>query len=203
MKKAMFTLLFLLVSYSFMAQETVKQREIGLVFNNLNGFGLTYKTGTNKSLWRFNTLMVSGNNMNNKSDDTTLKQSSFGFGVKIGREYRKNIVKNLELRFGADLSFLYTQAKSDYDYLAYNNQVRINEMTSYSPGVNLVFGFNYLINEKIIFGAELLPSFNYVTGTAAETLFYNNDAQEVKQDFSGFNYGLSNTSVLLSVAYRF
>jgi hypothetical protein len=41
-----------------MAQEPVKQREIGLAFRNLHEFGLTFKTGNDKSLWRFNAVLV-------------------------------------------------------------------------------------------------------------------------------------------------
>lgn len=202
MRKSLFILLSLSMSYFLMAQETVKQKEIGLVFSSLNSFGLSFKTGTNKSLWRFNTLLISGNNMDNTSDSSTSKQSNTGFSVKVGREYRKNIVDNLELRFGADLSFRYTQTKSNFDDKTVDDHDRLNEITTYSPGINLVFGFNYVINEKILLGAELLPSFNYVTGTSVEKSYYNND-EETKHDISGFNYGLSNTSVLLSVAYRF
>ncbi len=202
MRKSLLILLCLSMSYFLMAQETVKQKEIGLVFNSLNSFGLSFKTGTNKSLWRFNTLIISGNSMDNTSDSTTSRQSNTGFSVKVGREYRKNIVNNLELRFGADLSFRYTQSKFNFDDKTVDNQDRLNEITTYSPGINLVFGFNYVINEKILLGAELLPGFNYVTGTSVEKYYYNND-EEIKQDISGYNYGLSNTSALLSVAYRF
>jgi hypothetical protein len=191
------------MSYYLVAQETVKQKEIGLVFSNLDNFGLTFKTGTDKSLWRFNTLFISGNNMDEKADSLVSKQSNMGFGVKIGKEYRKNIVDNLEMRFGADLSFRYSQYKTDYDDKTVDDYDRLNERTTYQPGVNLVFGFNYLLGENILIGAELMPSFTYTTGESFEKRYYNNDAEEIKTDISGFNYGLSSTSVLLSLAYRF
>ena len=108
MKKSLLILLCLSMSYYLIAQETVKQREIGLVFSNLDNFGLTFKIGTDKSLWRFNTLFITGNNMDNTSDSLVNKQNNMGFGVKIGKEYRKKIVANLELRFGADISFTYS-----------------------------------------------------------------------------------------------
>jgi hypothetical protein len=203
MRKSLLILLCLSMSYSLMAQETVKQKEIGLVFSNLDNFGLTYKTGTDKSLWRFNTIFISGNNMDENSDSLVNKQSNMGFGVKIGKEYRKNIVDNLEMRFGADLSFRYSQYKSDYDDKTVDDYDRLNERTTYQPGINLVFGFNYLLGENILIGAELLPSFTYTTGESVEKRYYSNDGEEIKSDISGFNYGLSNTSVLLSLAYRF
>ena len=191
------------MSYFLMAQEAVKQKEIGLVFGNLDNFGLTFKTGNNKSLWRFNTLIISGASMDNTADSIENKQNSTGFGVKVGKEYRKNIVNNLELRFGADLSFRYAQSKNEYSDKTVNDSDRLSERITYQPGINLVFGFNYVINENIVLGAEVLPSFNYVLGTSVEKSPWNNNGEEIKSDISGFNYGLSNTSALLSIAYRF
>lgn len=201
MRKSLIILLCLSMSYSLMAQETVKQKEIGLVFSDLNSFGISYKTGTNKSLWRFNTMAISGSNMNNTRDSLSSEQTSTGFSISLGKEFRKNIVDNLELRFGADLSFKYNQSKSNYDDKTVNNNDGYNESTTYSPGINLVFGFNYVINEKIVLGIELLPSINYVTGTSISENNSNNN--QTKSDLSGFNYGLSNTSGLLTIAYRF
>ncbi len=203
MRKSLMILFCLSMSYYLMAQETVKQKEIGLVFSNLDNFGLTFKTGTDKSLWRFNTLFISGSNMDNTADSLVNNQSNMGFGVKIGKEYRKVLVDNLELRFGADLSFTYSQLKSEYDDKTVNDYDRLNEQTTYGPGVNLVFGFNYKLGDNFVIGAEVLPNFSYTTGTSIEKYYYTNNGDEVKSDISGFNYGLSNTSVLLSLAYRF
>ena len=132
-------------------QETQKQKEVGIVFRNLDNFGLTFKSGTNKSLWRFSTLLVQGSNFEETTDSVENKQSSRGFGVGFGREYRESISDKIELRFGA----------------------------------------------------ELLPNFGYITGTSVERDSRSDDGVERKTDISGFNYGLSNTSALLSLAYRF
>ena len=203
MKKSLMILLCLSMSYILMAQETVKQKEIGLVFSNLDNFGLTFKSGTDKSLWRFNTLFISGNNMDNTADSLVNKQSNIGFGVKIGKEYRKDLVNNLELRFGADLSFSYNQSKSDYNDKTIDDNDIKTERTTYQPGINLVFGLNYVFNDNFALGAELLPSFSYITGTSVRKSYYNNNGEELKSDISGFSYGLSNTSVLLSLSYIF
>jgi len=203
MRKSLLILLCLSMSYFLMAQETVKQKEIGIVFSNLDNFGLTFKTGTDKSLWRFNTLFLSGSNMDYTADSSVNKQNNMGFGIKLGKEYRKEIVKNLELRFGADISFTYSQSKSDYDDKTVDDDDRLNKQTTYRPGINLVFGFNYILNDNFVIGAELLPNFSYTTGTSVEKYYYTNNGNEVKSDISGFSYGLSNTSVLLSLAYRF
>ena len=184
------------------AQETQKQKEVGIAFRNLDNFGLTFRSGTNKSLWRFSTLLVSGGNFEETTDSVENKQSSRGFGIGFGREYRESISDKIELRFGADLMFSYNYSKVDFDNNSSVGRERFTERTTYQPGVNLVFGLNYLLN-NLVFGAELLPNFGYITGTSVERDSRSDDGMERKTDISGFNYGLSNTSALLSLAYRF
>jgi len=203
MKKSSLILALLSISFFLMAQEPVKQKEIGLVFSNLDNFGLTFKTGTDKSLWRFNTLLISGINEVRTSDSLVDNYNRLGFGIELGKEYRKEIGEKLELRFGADVSFTYSQSKSDSDDKSVDNDDWLDEETTYRPGVNLVFGLNYVINKNFVIGAELLPYFSYTFGTTVREHYYLNDGNEVKRDISGFSYGLSNSSVLLSLAYRF
>ena len=193
MKKNVLILLTIIMSYTLMAQQ--KQKEVGLVFNNLNNFGLSYKTGTNKALWRFNTMFISGYNINSSSDRDSISdvnnENLFGFGISMGREFRKTISSNFEFRFGADLSFNYRYEKNKRS----NN---ISIITTYQPGVNLVLGFNYLLNDNFSIGAELLPNFTYSTSKTE----YNN-SQRWPVTTSGYSYGISNNSVLLCLAYKF
>ncbi|MDA3944587.1 MAG: hypothetical protein PF694_13735 [Bacteroidetes bacterium] len=205
MKKSLLIVLCLSMSYYLIAQENekVKQKEIGLVFSNLDNFGLTYKTGTEKSLWRFNTMVISGDNIEETEDSLFSTQNQLGFGVKIGKEYRKNIAENLELRLGADLSFSYSHSKIELDDKTVNDFDRLREQSIYRPGVNLVFGFNYELSDNFVIGAELLPNFTYTTGSRTETNYYTYQNDEENTDFSGFSYGLSNSSALLSLVYRF
>ena len=202
MKKSLLLLFCISMPYFLMAQEPTKQKEIGLVFRNLDGFGLTYKTGTEKSLWRFNTSFINGESTTNTSDNLETKDSYTSFGVRAGKEYRKEIFENLELRYGADLSFKYDKRKSEKDDKTNNEFDRFEERTTYRPGINLVFGFNYVIHDKVVLGVEVLPGFSYITGTSEEKSAYVN-FEDRKSDISGFDYGLSNSSVLLSASYRF
>lgn len=191
------------MSSYLMAQEAVKQKEIGLIFSSLDNFGLTYRTGTDKSLWRFNTLFISGGNTTNTADSLLQKSSNNGVGVTIGKEYRRELVDNLALRFGADLSFSYSNYKSDYNDKTIYNYDRFDQQTTYSPGFNLVFGLNYKLKDNFVFGAEILPHFTYTTGTSTEKYYYINNGLEIKSDISRFSYGLSNTSARLSLVYSF
>jgi hypothetical protein len=84
------------MSFFVMAQETIKRKEIGLVFSDLNNFGLTFRTGTDKSLWIFKTLLISGGTFDQIGDSSANKQSHSGFGLQLGKEYRKAIAENIE-----------------------------------------------------------------------------------------------------------
>ncbi|MBE9468379.1 MAG: hypothetical protein IMY72_08690 [Bacteroidetes bacterium] len=200
MKKIFLTLATLSFSLLVISQEVTKQKEVGLAFRNLDNFGFTFKTGTNNSLWRFNTLFINGDNIDEIEDSLTTKRKSMGFGITIGKEYRKVIVKNLEFRYGADLSFNYRYSKYDYDDKTINNFDNSSEQTKYTPGINLVLGINYVFNNNLIVGAEVLPYFSYSTGSVTKK---HSSGDKIKSDLSQFNYGLSNTSVLVSLAYRF
>ncbi|NQU34819.1 MAG: hypothetical protein HQ521_16445 [Bacteroidetes bacterium] len=201
MKKLLLIFITLTMSVMVIAQEKSKQKEVGLVFNSLNSFGLTYKTGTTKSLWRFNTLFISGNSTEEVSDSINRKQSNMGFSIKFGKEYRKLIVDDLEFRYGVDLAFAYSQYTYNTNDRSIADNDNTNEKTSYTPGINLVFGLNYIFNDHFVIGAELLPYFNYTVGKSKITSFRTDDVTE--SDISGFSYGLNSTSVMLSLVYRF
>lgn len=195
------------MAYVLTAQENSKQREVGLVFSNFDNFGISYKTGTKRSLWRYNTLIVRGNNNKEDGDFEKITRNNTGFELKFGKEFRRDISDKLEFRFGADLSFRYRDIKYENESKIDNVVTLKNNRTVYEPGLNLVLGFNYVVNDNIIIGAEMLPFVRYSTGTS-ETRERNysvnsNTYIDVDSDISGFSYGLSNSSVMLSVAYRF
>ena len=201
MKKIASILFILSITLSSQAQELTKQKEVGLIFSNLNSFGLSYKFGSSKSLWRINTLLLSGSSNNEVFENQDIKQSSAGVNLTFGKELRKHVTDNFELRYGGDLSFSYNKSKFDFDDKTVSNQDRTNNKTTYNSGINIVIGFNYLINERILLGAEILPGIGYTTGASIITNSANNS--ETKSDLSGFNYGLSNNGALISLAYRF
>ena len=175
MKKSLMILFCLSMTYFLMAQETGKQKEIGLIFSNLDNFGLSFKIGSAKSLWRFNTLSVSGSNSVQNSDSIVNKLINNGIGISIGKEYRKNIVENLEFRYGAELSFSYSHSESYYDDISVDNEDVFQTQKTYRPGINLVFGLNYVLNDNFLIGAELLPNFSYYTGKTAEKIYYKSN----------------------------
>jgi len=197
MKKLALSLFAFTIAIFVVAQEKPKIKEVGIVFSNLENFGLSFKIGKEKALWRINTLLIDGGNLEETMDSVVSKTSSIGFMFGVGREYRKTIAKNLELRYGADLSFRFLKNKLDFND---NENTRLSTRTYYEPRFNLVFGFNYVIKEQLIIGAEILPYFSYTFGSFVDE-FSDNDNRET--DISRIDYGLSNTSIMLSVGYRF
>lgn len=200
MKKSILIFVVLAMPILIMAQDNTKQKEVGLVFNNFDNFGLTYRIGNEKNLWRINTTVFSVSNYEIIDENEEEIQSNINFGINFGKEYRQNIKDNYEIRNGVDLSFRYSHLKRESDDLTIPDNDYLRESTTYQPGINLIMGVNYLINENFIFGAELLPSIGYRTGTDK---YKYNIGEDIESDISGFNYGLSNSSALISLAYRF
>lgn len=186
-------------SYSQDSKTTERQKEIAIGFSGLNSFGLSYKFGKPNSLWRINSILISGTNSSKNVDSLDYQISSLGFTVRFGKEFRKPLTDKLEIRYGADLSFNIAQSKHDRDDKSTTNNDRFDERKTYSPGFNLVFGFNYLINPNLIIGVEILPGFVYTRGTESDI---SNDIETIT-DISEYRYGLNNNSALLTLAYRF
>src|SRR4051812_47161556 len=89
MKKTSFILLAFLITLAASAQEA-KQKEVGIVLSNFDSFGLTYRTGTAQSMWRFNVVNV--NLVNSKAEpdnnNDNVKQNSLTFTIRAGKEKR-------------------------------------------------------------------------------------------------------------------
>ncbi|MDH5474264.1 MAG: hypothetical protein OEX22_01085 [Cyclobacteriaceae bacterium] len=207
MKKTILLSLVLATSVQLFSQQKAQQKEVGLAFQSLNGFGLTYKTGTNKSLWRFNTLFVSGGNLSEESDSSSFEDNSLAVGFKFGKEFRKEIFEKLEFRYGTDVSFNYRLSKYENNDRTSIDQDWKRSRETFESGINLLVGLNYLISNDFIIGAELMPHLTYIKGNSIQTTtFYSNgiyDTFDDKKDVSGVSYGLSNSSVLLTLSYRF
>lgn len=82
----------LLFSMNIQAQDKNKSKEVGIFFRSTNSFGLSYKTGNEKSYWRFSTLFANGDNREVKSDSLSQTNGSNSYGLKIGKEFRTEIV---------------------------------------------------------------------------------------------------------------
>lgn len=202
MKKLILMLICFAIPYFLLAQKTTKQKEVGLVFSNLDNFGLTFKTGTEKAKWRFTALFLSGSSSDISYFNQNQTQKSAGFGLGFGREYYKPLTEKIVFKYGADVSFSYSKQKSTFDDQTIDNYERSSEQTTYTPGLNFVAGINYRFRDNIVFGAEILPGLSYSNGKSKEINSNYNNGEETIFDHSSFRYGFSNSGVTLSVSYR-
>lgn len=201
MKKLMLGMIALIMSANTFAQETSKTKEVGIVFSNFDYFGITYRTGTNKSLWRFQSLYLNNNNSNFLSDSLDQKSKTNGFNISIGKEFRSQLTDKINFRYGVDISFGYSQNSQTYDDKTITNRDDVRSSKIYSPGLQFVLGLNYLVNEKVLIGAELLPGITYNFGQSSEFDYYSGTTIEF--DSTEFIYGFNNYAARLSIIYRF
>lgn len=194
-------MLLLIMSAKTYAQETYKTKEVGIVFSSFDYFGITYRTGTNKSLWRFQSLYLNNYSKNELSDSLDYKNNGFGFNLGIGKEFRKKLSDRFEFRYGVDISLRYSQSDYTYDDKTIRNRDHNRSTKAYLPGLRLVLGLNYSINEKVLIGAELLPGITYSFGHS--TRFDHGSDITYEFDITGIGYGFDNNSARLSIMYRF
>lgn len=202
MKRLCSLLCIFALAYSAQAQTSAPQRELGLAFNDFDSFGVTYKFGTQRSLWRINTAVLAGNSSEVNNTSSREKNNSFAFSAQFGKEFRKSLSDNLEFRYGADVSFQMAYAKSEYDTDSQGpfSTDQTQTSTTYTPGINLVIGANYAITESLWIGAEIMPSVTYSNQVWESEV--QGDPDINRRESSQFNFGINNFGVLLNLSYR-
>lgn len=190
MKKSILIVMLIVWSSTLLADEG-RIREAGVNFSNLNHFGLTYRSGTGGSLWRFSTFGVNGRVQNSEVGQLQGSQNSLLLGAGIGREYRKPIAGNLFFRYGLDATFSFRrEEENDFEE---NRKVA----RTIRPGINGVIGAAYELNEHLVLGAELQPSLFYSRNVLTSG---NHDLKNVTHELS---YHFTSAGLLFSLAYRF
>jgi len=202
--KHLFTLAAVLLTSVAFSQTSSSSavNEVGFTFSSLNNFGLTYRTGTQQAVWRFTTLASSVGSTEQDAPTQTLSTDAFSFDLAAGRELRRPITEKFEFRFGGDLGLRFSRFETETDDKVGNLDTS-SEENLVTPRFNLVLGFNYVFASKIVMGAEILPQVSYTTGTRKERSPNLNNGAERETDISNFQFLLTNSSVLHSIAYRF
>jgi hypothetical protein len=181
------------------AQEKVKQTEAGLFFNNTNNFGIGLKKGSNKFMWRFNALVLNGYKNDIPLVANAVSNLGFGFGFEIGHEFKKSLAENFEFLIGYD--FAYQFAKTKTVYAPENLAQRYTKENKKTTGLNLVLGFQYVLKEQLVIGAELLPGLSH--SKIRQQQGFENINTISTNNYSQFNYGFTNSFARIRVAYRF
>ena len=190
-QKCLLLLSCLLFGWSSFAQKKSTIHEVGISISSGLNFGLIYKTGTEKSLFRLQTLFLNGAHESQPSiNNTHVNNNSYGFGISLGSEFRQNLAENLFLIYGFGAGVKY-RGQNIVD-----NSVVAQYQHVFSPNINLIVGVNYVLKERWIFSVEALPYFQYDVITEAAT----NSLGVVS---SRISYGMNMGSVRLVIAHRF
>jgi hypothetical protein len=204
MRKVFLSLMLLAVSMSAFPQEHPSiANEFGLIFSNLNSFGLRYKCGNDKTMFRLTSLVLNGtstiNSYDNYSvngiDDSDISNStanSIGYGLNLGIEKRKWITDNFCVYGGFDWinsytrtrnntitpsqsQFTYTEPDGAFVVLSspFNNASNSVAWTI-SSGLGIALGTSYNVGDLFRIAAELEPTISYkYTKTTTSTSTYN------------------------------
>jgi len=192
MQKTFFSIVALFLAVVMNGQENQRQKEFGLIFSNFDSFGISFKVGSNTSLWRFNTIVMQGQKRIQKQDSFNAINQSNNFNFLIGKELRRDISDNIEIRYGADIKLGYWKAR--HENIKQPGDILMNSayQINYTIGLNLVFGFNYLFNDAFAVGVEILPYIDYSIQVS--------DNSNINSIYS---WGLNNNSAMISFSYRF
>lgn len=227
MKKYILLYLFILCNLVTFSQENnVNQHELGLIFSNLNSFGLRYKHGSDNLYYRVTSLVISGTNTlttNNAVNSTNNPSNSFGGNLNLGFEKRMWFNSFAYLYYGMDWINSYSWSLNRvinynstsiyYDDIngngvsistSYSNTTK-NEIYSLSSGLGISLGTVFKINEAFSVAIEVEPTITYkFTKTTISNNSYSIDWQG--SNWTGFTpyyekYSNSTTTITRGLTY--
>jgi hypothetical protein len=201
MKRSLLLLILIPLAYFSYSQDTAKIMEIGFTTKNLNDFGLTYRFGREKTVWRFNAISTGFDNGTNIENSQNHTWSTLGFGFQFGKEWRTSLTQKFELRYGLDLAYHYDSSKDEYFYISTPEQVDKYTTNNYSTGINAVLGFNFVFTDNFLVGAEFQPAITYTKG---KNKIYNSDVlNPIINESESLSFGFNTDAIRLSLLYRF
>ncbi len=200
MKKIILLMVMSVAILSVNAQEKVKQKELGLVFRDFDNFGLMYKFGHQKSMWRLKSIY--GKSYKEETDYNDKTQKGKRLGISLGKQFTMSIQEKFYFIYGADLRTSYYHSNVEYKFDSDEVYSEITKRNSFRLGLDCVIGFNYLIGEKFVFGFEILPGVSYSIGKEKQQST-KEDSIDKEYNISAFSLGMSSSSALLNFAYKF
>jgi len=180
MRKLPLILLLMFVPYVINAQS--KFQDIGLNYSGSNLFGVRYKVGNEKTLFRLTIINLGGTNDKQTGTYVTYKLINQGFATYIGFEKSKFVTDNIKFYYGADLL-------SSYDKFS-NKNITTNSNSvekSLKAGLGCVLGFAYNFSNNVSLSTEIIPSIWYSYSKHS----YSNGADIGIQTSKGFGYGFN------------
>lgn len=178
----------LIITLTSFGQKKSPIHEVGLSVNTGLNFGLFYKTGSEKSLFRLQTLFLNGMH---HARPNGINTNNYGFGISLGSEFRQNIAENLFLFYGFGAGVRYTGQNF------VNNGTIEQYETTFSPTINLVVGVNYVLKDRWVFAVEALPYLRY------DIITSQGGISNLGVVSGRISYGFNMESVRLTIAHRF
>jgi len=170
-----------------------KKREVALNIKNLNNYGLSYKFGNEKALWRLNAFWVNNRSSIIETEDEFTKSTNGAYSISFGRDWIKPLSEKLEIRYGAALSASYNFSKSEYDAFDTVDEETTFKRNIFTPGAIGVLGFHYALNNVINIGAESTLNAGYDIGKRTRTSDRFNENSTIR----GFNLDMDNIAALV------
>ncbi|MBL4709875.1 MAG: hypothetical protein JKY48_15695 [Flavobacteriales bacterium] len=133
---------------------------MGVSVASLNSFGFVYRIGKTNSIWRVSLLSLSYTNRDSEDKISKTEESSYGYRIALGKEFRRELHSKFELRYAADVFYQSDFSKVKRTSIATDQASFFEEndkIEDQEYGLNLVIGMNYKIKSNIIVGAEFIP----------------------------------------------
>jgi len=187
MKRLSIVLVFTFVLLSSLySQERNTTKEVGIYFSNLDAFGIRYKFGNEKHMFRITALSINFGNSNSNANGTTVENTNSGAGLNIGFELPVNITENFTFYYGGELS----GAFGHFKYSSHDTETSSTSNTT-NTGIGFVLGFSHRINANILISAEIVPGLH----------FYR--TENGSNEDSGYGFGLYSNAAGITLSYRF
>lgn len=183
------------------AQEkpSLRYHEFGIIFSNLDNFGLRYKYGTEKTRLRISLLSLYLNTLQTSykpNDSTFRKGTGYGAGFRIGVDHSIPLFETFSLLLGGELGVNYVYDKTSIVADGWDPV----EQSSWTltPGISFIFGVNYVIKNHLVLGAEINPTlaYNYSVSKHQKPQEYDEKSERVI-------FNLATSGAGLYIAYRF
>ena len=198
--KKSLALLGLVIATSTVTFAQEKTKELGFTTTDFKSFGLTFRTGSPNGVFRINSIVGNGYSEKDDASNNNIKDNKgFQTNLSFGYERRKNIKPNFQIRYGADLGIGYQVRKTTYEE---NSPIKEAKISVVQPGFNLVFGANYVINDHVVVGFEMLPSFFHTIEKNEAEYADNIGVADIDRETKNWDYELTSNRALISIAYR-
>lgn len=168
------------------SQEKNTLKEVGIYFSSFDAFGVRYKFGNEKRMFRLTAMSLNIGRYNNTDANGSRQElTNVGVGLRAGVEFPVYITDNLMFYYGGELSGTYNHAKN------VTSPYNTNVTNATQAGVGFVLGLSHRINSNILLSAEIVPG-----------LFYSDSKTEGVKT-TGIGFGLNSNAAGITLSYKF